>query len=378
MRYFIVAAEASGDVLGADLIRALRTRDPEAVFAGVGAARMSDEGVASIVEIAKLSVLGIVDTWKAYPRAVRAADDTAAAAVEFKPDVAVLIDSWGFTIRVAQRLRRMLPGVPLVKYIGPQVWATRPERAKQLAETVDHLICMHDFEVPFYAPHGLACTVCGHPAIGRYTPGDGAGFRARHGIKNDQPLLLVLPGSRRSEVRRIAPTLWAAAERLQAQIPDLRVMSVAAGSVAPLVRLETPSFVKIVAEDEKDDAFAAATAAIACSGTVTTEVALQGAPIIAGYRVGWFTWVLARLFFYRAPFMTLLNVAAQREVAPEFIQTRFTAEIVAAAAAPLLTDATVRAAQVDAQNEALQKMGRGGRPASEIAADAVMQALRRA
>lgn len=376
MRVFLVAAEASGDALGADLMRALRARTPGAVIAGVGGAAMAAEGVESAVSIAHLSVLGIVDGWKAYPRAVRAADATAAAAVQYRPDVVVLIDSWGFTIRVAQRLRKLLPNTPLVKYVGPQVWATRAGRAKTLAQAVDHLICLHDFEVPYYAPYGLACTVCGHPAIGRYKPGDGAAFRARHRISEDAPLLLVLPGSRRAELRRIAPTLWSAAARLKERFPALAIATVAAEIVAARARAQAPEGVIIVGEEEKDDAFAAATAAIATSGTVTTEAALQGAPLIVGYRVGWLTWVLARLFFYKAPFVTLINVAAGREVAPEFLQTRFTPRAVAEAAGRLLANPAVRATQTEAQNAALIKMGRGGRPAADIAAEAVLSVAR--
>jgi lipid-A-disaccharide synthase len=126
------------------------------------------------------------------------------------------------------------------------------------------------------------------------------------------------------------------------------------------------------ADTEKEDAFAACDAALATSGTVTTEVALQGAPVVVGYRLGWVTWALARLFLYRAPYATLMNVAAGREVAPEFLQTRCTAANLAAAVIPLLYESRARSAQVDAQDAALAAMGRGGRPAAEIAAEVVL------
>lgn len=374
-RIFIVAAEASGDALGADLIDALRVRAPDTVFAGVGGAAIASRGVESAFDIRGLAVLGLVDGLKAYPRVIRLADAAADAAVAFAPDTVVLIDSWGFTLRVAQRLRARLPGVKLVKYVGPQVWASRPGRAKTLAATVDHLICIHEFETPFYAPYNLPCTVCGHPALGRYRKGDGAGFRARHGL-GDAPLLLVLPGSRGSELRRTAPVLFAAAGGLQARMEGLRVVTVAARAIAAGVRMEVQAQgypVLVVDEGEhKEDAFAAATAALAVSGTVTTEVALQETPMVVGYRLGWVTWALARLWLYRAPFMTLMNVAAGREIVPEFIQTRCTAENLAAAAAPLLRDPAARARQVAAQDAALTSMGRGGRSAADIAAEAVL------
>lgn len=376
-RIFVVAAESSGDRLGADLIDALRQRDPTIAFAGVGGAAMASKGVISAFDIGDLAVLGLIDGVKAYPRVVKRADDAADAAVAFAPDAVVLIDSWGFTLRVAQRLRLRLPKAKLIKYIGPQVFATRPGRAKTLAATVDHLICIHDFEVPYYAPYGLACTVAGHPAFGRVAKGDGTAFRARHAL-GDAPLLLVLPGSRSSELRRTGPHLFGAAALLAEDIPGLRVVMVAAGAIAVDARAMAAgqSFpVLVVEEADKEDAFAATTAALATSGTVTTEVALQAAPMAVGYRLGWVTWALARGFLYRAPFMTLLNIAAGREVAPEFIQTRCTATNLGRAVRPLLTDAGARAAQVAAQDAALDKMGRGQRPAAAIAADAVLQVI---
>ncbi|MDX2238821.1 MAG: lipid-A-disaccharide synthase [Hyphomonadaceae bacterium] len=369
---FIVAAESSGDALGADLIGALRARDPLLRIEGVGGAAMAQAGIASAIDIAGLAVLGLIDGLKAYGRVVRLAEAAANAAIAANPACVTLIESWGFTLRVAQRIRARAPHIKLVKYIGPQVWATRPGRARTLARTVDHLICIHDFEVPFYAPYGLACTVCGHPAIGRYRPGDGAAFRARHDL-GGAPLLLVLPGSRRSEVARTGPTLWRAAAMARTQ--ETKLALVAADAVAAQARAQAPADAVIVAEMEKDDAFAAAAAALAASGTVTTEVALQGAPVVVGYKLGWITWALARLFLYKSKYATLMNVAARREVAPEFIQTRFTADNLARAAGALLRDPAARAAQIEAQNAALAAMGRGGRPAADIAAEAVLAVI---
>lgn len=374
-RIFVVAAESSGDLLGADLIDALRARQPDVLFAGVGGAAMESRGVQSAIDIGALAVFGLIDGVKAYPRVVRLADDAVDAAVAFNPDTVVLIDSWGFTLRVAQRLRKRLPNAKLVKYIGPQVWATRPGRAKTLAATVDHLICIHDFETPFYAPYGLPCTVCGHPALGRHEQGNDAAFRVRHDL-GAAPLLLVLPGSRNSELRRTGPALFAAAESVVSRHPAIKVAVVAARAVSVQVRAATHglSFKPLIVDeaDEKADAFAAGTAALATSGTVTTEVGLQGTPVVVGYRLGWVTWAIARLFLYKAPFVTLMNVAAGREIAPEFLQTRCTPANLARAVEPLVTDPAARAAQVDAQNRALAAMGRGGRPAADIAAEAVL------
>jgi lipid-A-disaccharide synthase len=373
-RIFLVAAEASGDALGADLARALKQRDPTLDLQGVGGPLMAEQGLESQADIKGLAILGFVDGMLAYARVKRAVSDTVAAILKAKPSVVVLIDSWGFTLRVAQGVRAAAPDIKLVKYVGPQVWATRPGRAKTLAAAVDHLICIHDFEVPFYQPYGLACTVSGHPALGRYTPGDGPALRARQGFTAKEKIILVLPGSRSAEIRRIGPTLWAAAELLDRD-RDVRIITVAANSVRAQVTTQVPAAVRIIDESEKEDAFAAATVALAASGTVTTEVALQGTPVVVGYKLGWITWVIIRAFLFKSKYATLMNVAADAEVAPEFIQTKCTPENIANAAAPLLDSEDAREDQIRAQDEALAKMGRGGTPAAEIAAETVLKVM---
>lgn len=373
-RVFLVAAEASGDALGADLTRALKEREGSLDVQGVGGPLMAGQGVESQADIRGLAILGFVDGLLAYGRVKAAVAATVDAILKAKPDVVVLIDSWGFTLRVAHGVRAAAPEIKLVKYIGPQVWATRPGRAKTLAGAVDHLICIHDFEVPFYQPFGLACTVCGHPALGRYRPGDGAALRARQGFTAKEKIILVLPGSRSAEIRRIGPTLWGAAELLDRD-RDVRIITVAANSVRDQVIAQVPAAVRILDEDQKEDAFAAATVALAASGTVTTEVALQGTPVVVGYKLGWITWAIARAFLFKSKYASLMNVAADAEVAPEFIQTKCTPENIAAAAAPLLDSEDAREAQVRAQDEALAKMGRGGTPASDIAAEAVLKVV---
>ncbi len=374
-RVFLVAAESSGDALGADLARALKSRDASLELTGVGGPLMAAEGLPSRADISGMAILGFIDGLLAYERVKRAVADTVAAVLVEQPDVVVLIDSWGFTLRVAQGVRAAAPHIKLVKYIGPQVWATRAGRAKTLAAAVDHLICIHDFETPYYEPYGLPCTVCGHPAFGRFKAGDPSAFRARHGVAPGERILLVLPGSRAAEIRRIGPILWRAAGMLRETRQDLRFVMVAAGAVREAAVAQALPRTLIVEEHEKEDAFAAATVAIAASGTVTTEVALQGTPLVIGYKLGWLTALIAQYILFKAKYATLMNVAADAEVAPEFLQHNLTPENLARAAAPLLDDPSARSKQIERQNMALDRMGRGGRPASEIAADVVLQML---
>jgi lipid-A-disaccharide synthase len=196
-RVFIIAAEPSGDAVGADLVDALRVHDPSIVFAGMGAKKMAQRGIDSCTPIHGLSILGLTEALKIRRLVNEKVEIVAQAARDFAPDIVVLIDSWGFTVRAAQAIRRLLPNVTLVKMIGPQVFATRPGRAKSVAKNYDALFCIHDFEVPFYDGLGLPITVIGNPAVARSKSGDGAAFKARHNL-GDKRIVLLLPGYARS------------------------------------------------------------------------------------------------------------------------------------------------------------------------------------
>lgn len=378
----LVAAEASGDALGADLAKVLRRRlNGHVRFVGVGGARMAAEGVQSPFDIGELSVLGLVEGLLAWRKAVRRANQTVELAVREQPDVAILIDSWGFTLRVATRLRKALPELPLVKYVGPQVWASRPGRAKTLSEAVDLLLATQPLDAPFYEPHGLPVVFVGNPALARdFSHADSGRLRQALAIPEGEPILLVLPGSRPSEIERVMPVFEEAVNRLKGERPQLHVVIPAADTVAAKVKARVAGWRHRahVVEDAtlKDDAMAAATVALACSGTVTTELALAGCPMVVGYRLGALTYALLKPLF-KPKWITLFNIAADEEVAPEFLQAECTAAKLTQAVADRLDDPALRGRQVTAQYTALEKMGRGGTDPSEAAADAVLKLLDR-
>jgi lipid-A-disaccharide synthase len=376
LKIYIVAAEASGDRLGADLVKALRARRNDISLAGIGGQLMQSEGLVSPFDIAELSVLGLVEGLKAYPRVVKRVRDAIDSIVKFNPDIVVLIDSWGFTIRVAQALRKASSRARIVKYLGPQVWASRPGRAKTLAQAVDHLLCIYDIETPYYAPFNLPCTVVGNPvANGAVRQGDGVRFRADHGLSHDAPLLLVLFGSRPSEVSRLGAVFEETAKRLKAEHPALVIATFAAPTIRESVESlmqALPGALVLTDQTQKEDLFNAATAVLACSGSVTTELALQSAPMVVAYRLGAITWFLAKNFLFKPKYVTLFNIAAGKEIAPELLQGDCTVEKLAPALTRFLTDARLRAAQIAEQNEALKIMGRGKASAADIAADAIL------
>ena len=382
VKLLLTAGEASGDRLGAGLIRALRRRLPDQTLElmGVGGRLMAAEGLESLFDMSELSVLGLFEGVRAYPRIVRRADDLAALARRSQPDLAVLIDSWGFSLRVARRLSRLTPPVFVVKYVGPQVWASRPGRARTLAGAVDHLLSTQSMDAPYYAGLGLPVTFVGNPALTMDLSGvDGARSRARLGLGPDQPLLLVLPGSRAAEVARLSEPFGAAAAQLAADIPGLSVAVVVAPTVADQVKAEVARWtvpVHLIETDaDKLDIMAGCTAALAASGTVTTELALCGAPMVIGYRIGAVSYTLLKPLM-RTRFVTLFNIAADREIAAERLQAQCTPEELAAALRPLLTDPQVRGRQIAAQTEALGLMGLGQADPSDRAAEALIQDLR--
>lgn len=379
LKIMLVAAEASGDALGAGLAHALRMRlGDDVAFVGVGGPRMAAEGVVSPFDIAELSILGWIEGLKAYGLVKRRVADTVALAKAERPDAVVLIDSWGFTIRVAKALRQVLPGVPLIKYVGPQVWASRPGRAKTLAASVDHLLSLYGFDAPWFEREGLPTTVVGSQALHvDMASADGARFRAARGIAADVPLLLVLPGSRPSEITRMTPVFEATVKRLKAADPALEIAVVAAGTVAADVAGRVaawPFRAHLVQEADKYDAMKAANVALATSGTVSTELALAGAPMVIAYKIDGLSYLLMKNLV-TAKHITLFNIAADDRIASEFIQNEATPEKLTEAVGHLLADTRAATDQAARQMAALDLMGRGGPDPSELAADAVLRVI---
>ncbi len=375
----LVAAEASGDALGAGLMRALRRRlASEPRFVGVGGPQMIAEGLNSPFDIAELSIFGWIEGLKAYGKVVARADQTAALAVRERPDVAVLIDSWGFTLRVAQRLRRQDPKLKLIKYVGPQVWASRPGRARTLAKTVDHLLSILAFDAPWFEKAGLPVTVVGNPTLARdFSGADPDQLRRAMGAQPDDPILLVLPGSRRSEIARLMEPFGQAVALLKRDNPALRVALVAADTVADEVREAADRWTHqphlVQGEAARIEAMRGATLALACSGTVTTELAMAGCPMVVAYRLGSDLVFAAMKAIIDTPYVCLLNIVEGRVIVPEMLQRDCTGPKLAKVLAERLNDPQLRTRQIADQTAALDKLGpRGGPDPSERAADAVI------
>nr|WP_031236847.1 lipid-A-disaccharide synthase [Asticcacaulis sp. AC460] len=381
LKIMLIAAEASGDMLGAGLMVELRKQAPDIAFTfvGVGGARMAEQGVQSPFDIAQLSILGMLEGLKALPRVNARVRDTAALAAAEKPDAVVLIDSWGFTLRAAHAIRKIMPKVPLIKYVGPQVWATRPGRAKTLAKAVDLLLALHPMDAPYFEREGLKTVVVGNPALNvDFSKADPDAFRRKIGIEPDAPLLMVLPGSRPGEIKRLLPTFVETLLALSKSRPDLTLVMPVAETVRNLVVpavKDLPLRLHLIEnEDDKYSAMQAATLALACSGTVSTELALAGCPMIIAYRVEPLTWWIFKNIA-TIKYVTLFNITADKEIAPEFIQPACTPDNLLKAINERLDDKAVRDQQIAEQFKALDLMGRGQRPPAEKAARAVLDFL---
>jgi len=378
----LVCGEPSGDLLGGQLMAALKTLTGGTVkIVGVGGEAMEALGLKSLFPLDATAVMGLHEILPKVPEILRRVRQAADFAAETKPDAVVLIDSPDFTHRIAKRLKRIAPRIPTINYVAPQVWANRPGRARKMASYFDLVLTLLPFEAPFFAGYGLRAVFVGHPAIERAKRMTGGeAFRARHGIAPDAPLLAVLPGSRRSEVRYILPEFKGTVRLLASRVPGLVTVVPTVSHVAPLVRAGTadwPAPLTIVeGEDEKFAAFDAADAALAASGTVTTELALSRTPMVVGYKVGAVTYAALKPFV-PVKYFTITNLLLDREAIPEYLQSRCRPDLLADAMMPLLMDKDAAARQVADLDEAMRSLGQGGEQPSFRAAKAILEFLGR-
>jgi len=374
----LVAGEPSGDQMGAQLMAGLKQIAGDGVrITGVGGAAMTAEGLKSLFPLDATSVMGLREVVPRIPAILKRVRQATDFALKTRPDLVVVIDSPDFTHRIAQRLKRLDPTIRTANYAPPQVWASRSYRARKMARYMDAVLTLFPFEAVFFERYGVRAFSVGYPVIERANRiAGGDAFRRRHGIPAAAPLLAVLPGSRRNEIRFILPPFKEAVGLLAREIPGLVSVLPTVGHVAHLVRASAadwPTPVHVVETDEeKFAAFDAADAALAASGTVTTELALARTPMAVGYRLGWLTYALARPFVHVRHFV-LINLVLGREAVPELIQGACTPEALARAVRPLLTDEAARMQQLRDLELAVGAFGLGQESPSLRAARAVLE-----
>lgn len=388
LRVFLVAGEPSGDRLGAALMAGLKELSPGVSFDGVGGTAMAAEGLASRFPMRELSVMGIMEVLPKYRALRRRMIETADAVIAARPDVLLTIDSPDFCLRVAARVRAA-GGPRIVHYVAPSVWAWRPGRARKMARHVDQVLTLLPFEPPYMEAAGMRADFTGHPVAGEPVADAAAiaAFRADHAL-GDAPLLLVLPGSRLSEVSRLMPVFGEAVAEVAAARPDLRVVIPAAGPVAravteaaavwpvaPLV-LDPAGMTEAQAATRKRTAFGAGSVALAASGTVSLELAAAATPMVVAYRMSALSWqVMKRMAIIDT--VTLVNLVSETRSVPEFLGPACQPRPIAEALLGLLDDGAAQAAQRAAMALTMERLGRGDAPPGLRAARAVLDGLGR-
>jgi lipid-A-disaccharide synthase len=385
LRLFLVVGEESGDQLGAALVRSLRMLSPRPiVLAGVGGQRLADAGLVSQFPLEDIAVMGMTEVIGRLPTLIERIRQTVEAAIAVRPDVVVLVDSPDFTHRVGRRIRRLAPEIPIVGYVSPSVWAWRQGRARKMARFVDRLLAILPFEPAVHARlGGPACTYVGHPlleSIGALRPAEGE----RKPLGDGPPVLLVLPGSRRSEVKRLLDDFGTTVAMVVDRVGPCEVLLPAvphlADEIAHRTRFWSIAPRIVLGEAEKHAAFRRAHAALAASGTVSLELALAGVPMVVAYRLDAVYRTLKQfnrvLRFAKVNSMVLPNIIIGENAVPEFLDDAAAPPELAAALSVLLTDGPERAAQRAAFSRLDIAMRLpDGRPPSVSAAEAVLEVI---
>lgn len=378
-KIFLIATEPSGDLLGAALMKELRHRfGNEVEFVGIGGREMEEQGIALLFPIGDLAIVGFAAVVRQLPMLLRRIREAAAAVIQAEPDILVIIDSPDFTHRVARKVRKAAPSIPIVDYVSPTVWAWRPGRARTMARYVDHVLAVLPFEPDEHRKlGGPACTYIGHPLVERLDTLRPDAQEAQR-RETPPPVLVLLPGSRRGEIRHHMPVFGETLASLREQglaveavlptLPHLRDAvneAVAQWPVRPRI---------VTGEVEKRAAFRNARAALAKSGTVTLELALAGVPMVTLYRGGAMeAWIARRVV--RVSSIILANLVIGENVIPEFHQEECTAQNLVPALLNILNDTPQRRHQLEAFAKLDRIMDTSGRSPSEQAADIVLREM---
>jgi len=380
-KVFLIATEESGDRLGAHLMKVLRQRLGGAVrFEGVGGQAMTREGLTSLFPIEELSIIGFAAVVRQLPKVLRLIRETVDSAMRAQPDILIIIDSPDFTHRVARRVRARDPTIPIIDYVSPSVWAWRPSRARAMRAYIDHVLALLPFEPEEYRRlHGPPCSYVGHPLteqLGTLRPNAEEQKRRNEA----PPVLLVLPGSRRSEIRHHMAIFGETVARLRADGAEFELILPTMPHLLEMIREGVKTWKVapriVVGEQEKRAAFRIANAALAKSGTVTLELALSGVPMVTAYRTGAAeAWIVRRAVNVKS--VILANLVVGENAVPEFLQEDCTPDKLSNSLREILTDSPSRQRQLEAFAGINDIMSTGNQPPSVRAADIVLATLRK-
>lgn len=369
---YIIAGEASGDFLGAQLMAAIQNQEPDTMFSGIGGERMETHGLKSLFAMDELSLMGIVEILPNLKKLIGRINQTTHDIIKEKPDIVLTIDAPDFCFRVHKKLRKALgkDAPQLVHYVAPTVWAWRPKRAKKLSKFLDALVCLFHFEPPYFTKEGLKAIAVGHPMME-------SGIRdAKPLMENDVSRLGLFFGSRRGEVARLSPILIEAAQEIAKAKPNIEIIV----PTLPYLKVELEQRLKdlpvkthiFTDKENKWSVFKSCDAAIAVSGTVGLELSAANVPHLIAYNMNKLTAIIAR-FIIKTRFAHLANIILDKEVVPEFIQRECKPKAIAKEAIKLLDEDHVRIAQQNAFGDVRAAiLGQNGEQPSKTAANFIL------
>lgn len=356
----IIAGEDSGDLHGALLVKALKQLKPELTFSGLGGQKMLASGVNLYQDFTKMAVVGFVEVLKHYPEFKKIFDFILNKIKTANPVAVILIDYPGFNIRIAKKLKNI--DTKVIYYISPQVWAWKKNRVYIIKEYVDRMLVLFKFEKDFYAKYGIDVDFVGHPLIDTVKVESPRNkVLAGVDLQDYKTTIGLLPGSRQKEIERHLPVMLQTAEILHKEFPMLQFLLIKAPSISRSTLLAMTDKIKLripIIEDNIYDAIGACDLCLVTSGTATLETAILEKPMVVMYKTSWITWMLAKMVV-KIPHISLVNVVAQKEVVPEFIQNRATAPALADALKKIFTNEIRIATMKDQLREITESLGAG-------------------
>jgi len=321
MKIVIIAGEASGDMLGADLIRNLQNYYPEAEFSGIGGEEMQKAGCHNIIHVEQISVMGILEVIPHIPRLLGYIRRMADYILSISPQIVITIDAPDFTNRIVRKIKGKFAG-RIIHYVAPTVWAYRPGRAEKYAKLYDGLMCLFPFEPAYFTKYGLKAAYVGHPLV----------FKYRGERKEKEKLILLLPGSRAGEIKRHLPIFLAAIESFQQE--DYQIAIIVPSHLRNLVKKYSRE-IQLFSQEDKDELYQKASFALTKAGTITLELALASVPMVVAHKINPITaWMAKRLL--KIQHVSLVNIIARQEIVPEFLQENCKIELLQKACYDLL------------------------------------------
>ena len=376
---YIIVGEPSGDILASRMMRAMRKMNPEVRFVGMGGETMTDLDFKSLFNIADISVMGIWEVVPKLPLILKRMKQVMEDIEKQQPDVIVTVDSWGFVSSILKKLKKKKSSFPTVHYVAPQVWAWKKSRAPKAAKLMDRMMTLLPFEPAYFEKYGLQCDFVGHPVIENINViYNLESFKNQYNIPRQACILCVLPGSRRSEIKKMFPVFKKTVERLKKHFPDLFLIIPTIEAIENEVRslfsnIEIPHCV-ITGQQERYNAFKISAFAIAASGTVTLELTACGTPHLIAYKFSAITNLIAK-WLTTTKYANLINILADKQVIPEFVLDNCRDDLIAAKALEIMENTEAAQSQTKEAKQYFSKLMPEKMLPSEKAASIVLKMI---